>query len=151
MSDWYKQADTPKDDSVSTLLFRIQTMNDTFELQNNSKVTDLGRLRLELFMQVFKDEVTELNDVYDVTHIVDGKPEFNKVHLADTFGDLLVYLLSECCRWGVPILPVFHAIMDSQESKLVDGKPIKAADGSKFLKGPNYLPPEPSIARILES
>lgn len=147
---WEDQDPCSFKDSIQNVLRSIQWMNEAFELETNTQTTDLGRQRLEQFMRVLKDEIDELNDVYDVTHLINGKPKFDAVHLADTFGDLLVYLLSECCRWGIPIVPVFEAIMFSQESKLVDGKPLKAPDGSKFIKGPNYSPPEPDIKRILE-
>lgn len=49
--------------------------------------------------------------------------------------------LEECC----------HAVMESQITKLdSDGKPIKSADGAKFIKGPYYEAPEPRIQQILD-
>jgi predicted HAD superfamily Cof-like phosphohydrolase len=126
-------------------LERIAFMNDTFELENNRKLTDLGYKRLEKFVQVMDEELEEFTDVYPKSF-----DKLDGVALADWLGDLLVYVLSEAVRWGVPIEEVFHAILDSQESKLVDGKPLKAPDNSKFIKGPDYVPPEPVIRGILE-
>lgn len=135
---WYELQET----GVPFLIPAITEMNDTFELEANSIPTDLGRQRLEAFIQVFKDEVDELNHVH-----LNG---FDEVALADCFADLLVYLLSECRRWGIPVVPVFHIVMESQRSKLVDGKPVKAPDGSKFIKGPHYTPPEENIKLFLK-
>lgn len=52
---------------------------------------------------------------------------------------------------SLPLEGILQAVLDSQDSKLVDGKPVKDERG-KFLKGPNYVPPEPAIrALILKS
>jgi len=125
---------------------RISRMNDIFELPNNSVPADQGTLRLYEFETVLHEELSELKKARQ-------SPEGSLdryVAVADLLGDLLVYTLSEAARWGIPIRDVFHAIMDSQDSKLVDGKPLKAPDGSKFIKGPNYRPPEPAIRHILQ-
>ena len=126
---------------------RISRMNDIFELPNNNVPTDQGTLRLYEFETILHEELSELKQA---RHLPEGSLE-RYVALADLLGDILVYTLSEATRWGIPITNVFHAIMDSQDSKLVDGKPLKAPDGSKFIKGPNYEPPEPKIRKILES
>lgn len=70
-------------------------------------------------------------------------------HLADCFADLQVYLKSEAQRWGIPLDDITHLVLDSQDSKLVDGKPLMAPDNSKFIKGPDYQPPEKKIAEKL--
>lgn len=152
------------------MLARIQNMNEIFELEDNDEPTDLGPERLVKFYFTIRDEVDELLEVcYDEPEIIISDESIcerdavyerlddyeaenpDMVKLADTLGDLIVYILSECNRWGIPIIPVFHAIMDSQDSKLVDGKPVKSHDGAKFIKGPNYVPPEPRIKEILEN
>lgn len=152
--EWDDKVRAPGDEyyDFDQLFSDIEWMNNTFELEGNDTITDLGKERINKFIQVFKDEVDELKLVHVSDEDGDGNLyfEFDYVHLADTFGDLLVYLLSECRRWGIPIIPVFSIIMDSQESKLVDGKPLKAEDGSKFIKGPNYQPPEPILEAFLK-
>ena len=125
---------------------RIQKMNRTFKLPANIKPTDQGQPRLNDFRRVLKDELDETRDVYQRPG---GPPDM--VALADCLGDLVVYIFSEACRWGIPLIDVLHLIMDSQDSKLVDGQPLMAEDGSKFIKGPNYAPPEENIRRLLES
>ncbi len=75
----------------------------------------------------------------------------NMVALADTLIDITVYDYSEMVRWGIPAEECSHAVMESQITKLDDnGKPIMAEDGSKFIKGPYFQPPEPRIKEILE-
>lgn len=122
---------------------RIRKMNETFNLPSNDKPTDQGLKRLQQFYSVVSDELEEL----DAGYTTDG-PDFTA--LADCLGDLVVYVFSEARRWGIPLIDVLHIIMDSQDSKLVDGKPLMAPDGSKFIKGPNYAPPEERIKALLE-
>jgi hypothetical protein len=50
-------------------------------------------------------------------------------------------------RHGIPIEPVMHAILDSQDSKLEDGEPVVI--NGKVHKGQNYVPPEPKIMEII--
>jgi hypothetical protein len=119
-------------------------MNETFQLPSNNTPTDQGLKRLQQFHKVLSDELDELKLVYNS----DNKPDM--VALADCLGDLTVYIFSEACRWGIPLVDVLHLIMNSQDSKLVDGKPLMAEDGSKFIKGPNYQPPEDAIQKLLE-
>ena len=64
-------------------------------------------------------------------------------------ADLVVYASSEAVRWGIPLERILHTVMDSQVTKLVAGKPIKCVETNKFLKGPNYVPPEEKIRDIL--
>jgi hypothetical protein len=137
---------------LASFVARIRKMNETFELESNDKVTDLGYERLCLFYKVIREEVEELDDLMKV--IISGDVvetyRIDMVGLADVLGDIVVYAFSEARRWGIPLLEVLHLIMDSQDSKLVDGKPLKAEDGSKFIKGPNYVPPEERIGKLLK-
>ena len=157
---------------------RIQQMNRTFHLECNDKPTDLGFRRLLGAYKNLVNEATEilectddetlkddvlsgdtidifLEDKNDIDCLVEGyqdpSPQVNLVALADVLGDLVVYAFSEAARWGIPLTDVLHIIMDSQDSKLVDGKPVMSPDGSKFIKGPNYQPPEERIRALLEA
>ncbi len=125
---------------------RISKMNKTFEVPTNTKPTDLGTDRITKFWKVLSEEVGELLAALPKN---DGEPS-DLVAYADCLGDIVVYVFSEAERWGIPLVEVLHAILDSQDSKLVDGKPLWAPDRSKFIKGPNYLPPEDKIKEILE-
>jgi len=139
-----KEFDCSKETGLVIFVERIQKMNETFKLPSNDKPTDQGQPRLNQFHRVLSDELEELYEVYE-----EGT-EPNFVALADCLGDLVVYIFSEARRWGIPLVDVLHIIMDSQDSKLVDGQPLMAEDGSKFIKGPNYTPPEENIRRLLE-
>lgn len=127
---------------------RIKQMNETFKLPSNIKPTDQGVMRLAQFRKVLQDEIDELHEVFPLDS---SKPAPDLVALADCLGDIVVYVFSEARRWGIPLIDVLHLIMDSQDSKLVNGKPLMAEDGSKFIKGPNYTPPEENIRHLLES
>lgn len=127
---------------------RIKQMNETFKLPSNNKPTDQGVMRLAQFRKVLQDEIDELHEVFPLDL---SKPAPNFVALADCLGDIVVYCFSEARRWGIPLIDVLHLIMDSQDSKLVNGRPLMAEDGSKFIKGPNYTPPEENIRQLLES
>jgi len=140
-----KLSKTDIDELGNSFEERIKKMNETFKLPSNDKPTDQEFNRLEQFHAVMIDELSELWEVYHTSY---GPPNF--VTLADTLGDLVVYVFSEARRWGIPLVDVLHIIMDSQDSKLVDGQPLMAPDGSKFIKGPNYIPPEDKIRALLE-
>lgn len=124
-----------------TIFQRSFLMGITFEVPINDIPTDLGNQRLRTFHRVISEEVQELLQAA-------GDP-VDLVSLADCLGDIVVYCLSEANRWGIPLEDVLHAIYDSQNSKLVGGKPVWADDHSKFIKGPNYVPPEPQIHKLL--
>lgn len=131
--------------AIYPFVHRIEKMNETFNLPSNDKLTDQGLERLQQFYKVLSEELDELKLVYNSNK----EPDF--VALADCLGDLTVYIFSEARRWGIPLVDVLHLIMNSQDSKLVDGKPLMAEDGSKFIKGPNYQPPEDAIRELLRT
>lgn len=153
--------------TIENFLQRIERMNTTFELPSNKTLTNQGALRLLKFYKTIIDEVTELldctNSEYLKENILESDPfleddvepllqndlEINYVALADTLADLVVYVFSEAKRWGIPILEVLEIVMDSQDSKLVDGKPLMSKDGAKFIKGPYFEAPEPKIKQLL--
>lgn len=119
-------------------------MNKTFNLPVNEVFTDLGTERVVTFHKVIDEECCELPD-----SVVDG--QVCQIRLADVLADICVYCFSEAQRWGIPLEEVIHLVLDSQESKLVDGKPVMAEDGSKFIKGPFYVPPEEKIKAFLDA
>jgi Phosphoribosyl-ATP pyrophosphohydrolase len=123
---------------------RIAEMNRVFETGSNDTPTFLNTKRIWEFNHILKEEINELLEIEEDTPEKDAM-----VALADTLGDIVVYCFSEAKRWGIPLDKVLHIIMDSQESKLVDGKPIYNAGRTKFTKGPHYVAPEPDIANLL--
>ena len=99
---------------------------------------------LELRQKLLNEEMNELNVEIDTlinelnetgTTTVESRAKMLK-ELAD-----LQYVLSGMVvSLGLPMQEIFARVHKSNMSKLVDGKPLKRADG-KFLKGPNYQPP----------
>ncbi len=72
------------------------------------------------------------------------------VEVADALGDMLYILCGTILEHGLQhkIEDVFHAIQQSNMSKLgSDGKPIYREDG-KVLKGPGYF--KPDIPAVLQ-
>lgn len=124
-----------------TFFDRIRKMNADFAIGCPSELTDLGTERVQQFMAIFIEECVEgLKEGCD----------FDMVRWADFLGDVQVYAASEMVRWGISPEGVLDAIMDSQDSKLVDGKAVICPITGKFLKGPDYRPPEDAIAKVLE-
>jgi len=72
------------------------------------------------------------------------------VEVADALGDMLYILCGTIITHGMQdvMADVFHAIQDSNMSKLgADGQPIYRADG-KVMKGPHYF--KPNIQGVLQ-
>lgn len=146
--------------AIGQFIQRIKRMNQTFEVGAPDQLTNLGLHRLQQFKMVISDEVSEGCDLIQqiITRSLDeGSLDSHQqltpdemVAFADWLGDLVVYVFSEAARWGIDLLAVLGAIMDSQDSKLgPDGKPIHDPVTHKFLKGPNYVAPEAAIKALL--
>lgn len=109
-------------------------------------------LHLENFYEIIKNELDEVDAIRE--HLISGKQNDKLAiltEMADWFGDLAIYALSEMRKFGIPIELVLGIIMASNMSKLgADGKPIYDERG-KVMKGPNYWKPEPQIRRALEA
>lgn len=130
---------------------RIIAMNEKYELPVNHVPTTNGgaRERLIQFESILMKEVSEADDIIASTF----KPQYDDADIltmiADLLADIIVYCQSEAVRYGIPLEEVLQIVMDSNDTKLgADGKPIKDSDG-KFLKGPNFVPPEPAIRKLL--
>jgi len=131
---------------------RIIAMNEKYELPVNHVPTLNGDtiIRLGEFKRIMLKEVSEIDDIsyawlsgcrHDDASIL--------TMIADLLADIIVYCQSEAVRYGIPLDEVLRIVMDSNDTKLgADGKPIKDSDG-KFLKGPNFVPPEPAIRKLL--
>lgn len=131
------------------IVARVRKMGETFEVPMNDKPTDVGHKRIEDFITIIRNEVNELRESISKNERTNTY-DVDLVQVADCLGDLVVYVLSEANRWGIPIVAVLHAILDSQDSKLVDGKPLWNEARTKFIKGPHYVAPEPVIEQIIK-
>lgn len=131
---------------------RIAAMNAMYKLPAHERPT----LPADVVDRLTKFKATLLEEVHEIDEIValakNGGARIDiAVAVADLLGDIMVYCRSEALKYGLPLEEVLDIIMDSNESKLgADGKPIYDANG-KFLKGPNYWKPEPTIRALLET
>ena len=99
---------------------------------------------LKLRQKLINEEAQELNIELDT---LIRETENGGTPLAETvtrmykeLADLQYVLSGMVVSLGIPMEEVFDRVHQSNMSKLVDGKPLKRADG-KFLKGPNYKKP----------
>lgn len=100
---------------------------------------------LKLRQRLINEEVSELNAEMDTlineletTGNVDNEV---KLKMFKELADVQYVLSGMAVSLGIPLEEVFRRVHESNMSKLVDGKPLKRADG-KFLKGPNYKKPD---------
>lgn len=128
------------------------------ELHTEDQGPKIVRDRLRNFLDIFNEEIDEQTDVAakhafmaasegDLHDKIEVEAEY-LVALLDWLGDICVYCSSEAQRHGFDLAEVLDIIMDSQDSKLVDGKPLKD-ERDKFIKGPDYQPPEPRIKALV--
>lgn len=135
----------------------IARMNATYELGSIDNIVKMAG-RLADFKVILGKEFKELEDIItelDAALSSEQTQDFSALYLrilvmlADLLGDIIVYCNSEAQRYNIPLPEVLACIMNSNFTKLgADGKPIKDENG-KFLKGPNFLPPEPAIENVL--
>lgn len=145
----------PKLDSWKEFHASVVKMNQTYELPVNQIPTLLPNqaIRTQQFIDILNKEIDE---GYEMLNSLQGQQVFTEkteldslTELADWYGDMVVYIMSEAIRNGIPLMEVLKLIMDSNQTKLgEDGKPIKD-ENDKFLKGPFYVPPEPAIKELL--
>ena len=99
---------------------------------------------LELRQRLLNEEMNELNtEIDNLINELKTSGETTAASRAKMLKELadLQYVLSGMViSLGLPMQEAFARVHKSNMSKLVDGKPLKRADG-KFLKGPNYQPP----------
>lgn len=149
--------------TMNTFLWLIVTMNRTYNLPINripSKDMNLPE-QLQNFKKILSDEIAEIDDIIlNNEHASDIQAKMAAGNmdeivldahtaLADLLADIVVYCFSESLKHGIYLPDVLHNVMVSNFSKLgEDGQPIKDETG-KFLKGPNYRPPEPAIKGLL--
>ena len=134
---------------MNDFLSRINQMNKVMELPCNYKPTHQGRQRIAEFQRIMLDECSELAEILVHSSPTNDFEDEDLIGMADFLADIIVYATSEARRWGIDINAVLHAVMDSQDSKLVDGKPIPGDLPGKFGKGQDYKPPEEKIREVL--
>ncbi len=100
---------------------------------------------LELRRRLINEETAELSA--EIDSLIAELKTNNKVNketvlrMYKELADLQYVLSGTVVSLNIPFEEVFKRVHESNMSKLVDGKPLKRADG-KFLKGPNYKKPD---------
>ena len=112
------------------LIESIKKFNEMYGIEYNAKVkTDLGVERLQNFKHIFFKELDELADIQKETSNLD-----KNVMILDWLGDLIVYCLSECGRWGaLEKIKIFSCIYN-QEKEIFSNKTIKTPYSLTGLK-----------------
>lgn len=136
----------PVDIVFSSFLSKIKAMNEMMLLDSNDVPTDLKKERLVQFKKIITEEIHEVDQIVDSYN--EGGSDETMKEILDWFCDIIVYTASESRRWGLPLSRGLDAVMASQESKLVDGKPIH--EGGKFIKGPNFVSPDAALLSIIK-
>lgn len=99
---------------------------------------------------ILRNELDEYGDIWNALQNPDITEVDVLVMLADLLADIQIYCASEMARFGLPNQEILQIVMESNASKLgADGKPIYNEQG-KFMKGPNYWPPEPKIRELIQ-
>ena len=165
MSNKLEQAllDNMMHNTMDTFMQLIATMNRTYKLPMNRMPDKNMNLpeQLQNFKKILSDEIAEIDDIIlnnERASDIQAKMAAGNIDeivldahtaLADLLADIVVYCFSESLKHGIYLPAVLHNVMVSNFSKLgEDGQPIKDETG-KFLKGPNYSPPEPAIKELL--
>ena len=126
---------------------QIKKFNRMYKLNRADKPRYLVRQDLEDFVDIFEEEVREVDDLLKDLRHRDNLS--NMTELADWLGDLVVYCHTFADRMGINLPEVLNVIMESNFSKLDErGEPIYDHRG-KVMKGPNYWKPEEKIRAIL--
>ena len=99
---------------------------------------------LELRQRLLNEEMGELNaEIDNLINELKTSGETtteSRAKMLKELADLQYVLSGMVISLGLPMQEAFARVHQSNMSKLVNGKPLKRADG-KFLKGPNYQPP----------
>lgn len=117
---------------------RVQEFHRAFGQQVATVPTLADHKTALLRNDLIVEELSELQTALAANDIVE---------VADALTDLAYVIYGMADIYGIDLNACFSEVHRSNMSKLgVDGKPILRADG-KFLKGPNYSPPD--LAKVL--
>lgn len=133
---------------------RIDKMNQFFKISSSLA---FNKDRLNAFVGILSEETDEFRTaITDYEKDEKAFPEKEEerelvalVALADCLADHVVYCCSEARRHGFSLLPILQLVMDSQDSKLVDGQPLYNEAKTKVIKGPDFKAPEKLIEDYL--
>jgi NTP pyrophosphatase (non-canonical NTP hydrolase) len=94
----------------------------------------------ELQASLITEEYIEFCDEFDCEFQTLDTVKENQVNQLKELSDLVFVCYQYAAARGWDLDTAMRRVFESNMSKLVDGKPLRRADG-KVLKGPNYQPP----------
>lgn len=115
----------------ASLLQQAITFREVMEQPINTPDENVHELQFKLI----EEEFSELRDEYFIE--LDGGSKENQLK---ELADLVFVCYQYAAARGWELDTAMRRVFESNMSKLVDGKPLRRADG-KVLKGPNYQPP----------
>lgn len=107
---------------------------------NEPLSVELLQLRIKLLDEELGELKAEVNTLCEELQSGQTTQAATRAKLLKELADLQYVLSGMAVSFNLPLDEAFERVHASNLSKLVDGKPLKRADG-KFLKGPNYQPP----------
>lgn len=132
---------SPKGNAMEEYEKQVLECHQAMEMAINDK---FSIPLLELRQRLLNEEMGELNaEIDNLINELKTSGETtteSRAKMLKELADLQYVLSGMVISLGLPMQEAFARVHKSNMSKLVNGKPLKRADG-KFLKGPNYQPP----------
>lgn len=120
----------------------VREFHRAFRIPHPALPSEIDVKRLTLRRDLIWEEYGEFNKAAQAGHLTD---------VAKELADLLYVVYGTAAEYGIPMDDVFAAVHKSNMSKLGrDGQPIMREDG-KILKGPDYMPAEFEVDRIMQA
>ncbi len=113
----------------------VRQFHEVFGVAIAAEDTTLLR---DLRSSLLREEALELD-----AELLRPPGDDNLEEIAKELADLVYVAYGTALSLGIYLDQAIAQVHQSNMSKLVDGKPVKRADG-KVLKGPNYQPPDMS-------
>ena len=114
-----------------SLLQQAITFREVMDQPINTCEENVHELQAELINEEYNEWKEAFDEEHDGILVVEQLKE-----LADLV--FVCYQYAAVRGWNLDV--AMRRVFESNMSKLVDGKPLRRADG-KVLKGPNYYPP----------
>ena len=102
----------------------------------NTTDETVHELQANLITEEYHEFCYEFDTEFETLDIV----KENQVNQLKELADLVFVCYQYAAARGWDLDTAMRRVFESNMSKLVDGKPLRRADG-KVLKGPNYQPP----------
>ena len=115
----------------------VREFHQVFGASQDQPITDAELLKFRL--KYIDEEVQELKEAAWAAN-ADPSPA-NRAMMLRELANVLYVVVGYAISFGLPLKEGFERIHQANMSKLVDGKPLRNAEG-KVLKGPDFKPPQ---------